>query len=485
MAKTKNITVSLSSPGMSVFHRAGVGGLAASLYALACDLELDWEDGVTIPLGPGTATVHQDHIDLDFGEDTKATLTALSEYSFQIKDGLVYLPGAAKGSPEEVRLGLHRAYTATFLQHPLAKKYLPGATRVIKDPNDEDKTAVCFEDFRGVKGYKHQKDLATGVLAAVKKGSVQLSGIVLPGAAGPWIAQRQKNQSYTPEHALAAFFVMVGTPVWYNGVGTKSFKGGAMLVPAPTDLIKFGRGRHRLTPDTYRGCINGGFGSCALATHLRISSDWREAFGPALVVEFGPVAWDSHQTWPIAVTEVTIVSDDKFVALADVADLLPRDTDLFKFASRNVASGKVWWNSLISFCLETKKGPVFLADAIAMGDDFGYKMSTTLFYLKGTMTPDQQTTIDALQRTWRFATSQLNEAGGWNKVDNKRAEIGRAIRQSHDFSALLGYIAGNFVARYGGYITPKELESISSLTFSSLQTCFFLALTIRSPKKDA
>ena len=489
MAQTKfppGMTVSLSVPGMSRFHRAGVGGLAASLHAIAVtqDPGVQWKEGVAVALGPGKAVVYKQKIDIDFGGDAKSTLETLSGLSFCVKDGLVYLPGAMRGAPKDVLISLHRAYTGTFLQHNKAKKKVKkGEARVVKDPNNEEKILVQFDEIRPLEGYSHQ-EMPRDVIEALEGGHVGLSGILLPGASNPWLADGARTQTYTPELALAAYFVLVGVPAWYNGVGTKAFAGGALLVPSPTDLLKFGKLRHTLTPSTYRDCINGGFGSCALSTHLKVLNDWRDAFGPATVIEFGSVAWDPQQVRPLSVTEVTIAPDDAFVAIAGVADLLPRDTDLFSFASNNVARGRLWWDGLVSHSLQTKKGQVFLVDQLAAGDDFGYKMCETLYHLKGTMTPDQQTTIDALRRTWRGATAQLHEAGGWSKVDNKRAEVGRKVRQTHSLEALLLYVA-DFVLYYEGSITPDEQAAMSSLTLKSLQTCIIFALILRQPKKES
>jgi hypothetical protein len=119
-----HLTMRLFAPGMTLLHRAGLGGLACTLKYIerardsGAVLEEDlpggpWPDG-RLPWDIGERTVT-----LRFGKPEAAGefLKRLFKIAFDIKDGLIYLPGQYTQVPSlAVRSTLQLGLTLTFLQ---------------------------------------------------------------------------------------------------------------------------------------------------------------------------------------------------------------------------------------------------------------------------------------------------------------------------------------------------------------------------------
>jgi hypothetical protein len=137
------LTMRLHAPGMSPLHRAGLGGLAASLR------HIEQAYGQTIrpkqpPGGPWPDpksppwTITPGAIQLRWGEPTAAReyLRRLFAISFGLRDGLIDLPAQYGPTPPplEVRASLQQGLTLTFLQHGKVRKLAKTPTVYQYDP---------------------------------------------------------------------------------------------------------------------------------------------------------------------------------------------------------------------------------------------------------------------------------------------------------------------------------------------------------------
>ena len=87
-----HLTMRLFAPGMSLLHRAGLGGLACTLKAMETEF----------PSGSPPWEIEPQSVTLRFGKPEKAGryLKQLFEFAFDIrKDGLIRLPGQYAGEP--------------------------------------------------------------------------------------------------------------------------------------------------------------------------------------------------------------------------------------------------------------------------------------------------------------------------------------------------------------------------------------------------
>ena len=94
-----HLTIQLFADGMSLLHRAGLGGLACTLKAIERQYENGLLSEAKLPApfdgDKPPWEVTDGSITLHFGKPEKARdyLERLFEFSFQIRDGIIYLPG--------------------------------------------------------------------------------------------------------------------------------------------------------------------------------------------------------------------------------------------------------------------------------------------------------------------------------------------------------------------------------------------------------
>ncbi len=155
-----SLTIRLFDPGMSILHRAGLGGLACTLHYIerAYDMGILLDDD--IPGGPwvdGTPpwSIEPLQVTLDFGEPEKAGeyIHRLFKIAFQVKDGLIYLPAQYLSEPPiSVRAELQKAIQLTFLQHGPSCGSREGA-RILSFEVDD---GIIDIDHQVFSSFKHQ-----------------------------------------------------------------------------------------------------------------------------------------------------------------------------------------------------------------------------------------------------------------------------------------------------------------------------------------
>ena len=265
------LTLKLNAPGMTAMHRAGLGGLAATLRNLSKrrakpDQNREtfehpcWHDEYTWDIRPSEITVdfHKPEWAGDF-------LKWLFEFSFRIdENGMIYLPGQHSETESlkpniapEICARLQSGLTLTFLQH--------GRTRTLSNDETEGAYDVGVKrirfTYKKCEDYSHQtawEDWVKGGKLVLKNHNVrsQLS----PGAVVRHEAFKQSEICQPIELILPLAFAIVGTvalPASNRGMGV-------LIIPYVEDLTVFAVLRPRVTPNSVSKTFISSAGDAAL-----------------------------------------------------------------------------------------------------------------------------------------------------------------------------------------------------------------------------
>ncbi len=385
MAKRKlsgvpaELVIRLGDPGMTPLLRAGLGGLAASLRAalVTSDPRARWPSPV--PVGKGSAVVEPDRITLYWGAaQPQQMLQTLFEAAFRIDKahGLIDLPGVCEVSrplPVGVRLALQQGLKRTFLQGGWSTKKAARATTITFEIDGKPITVTLQRYTR----FAHQRAWG-GVAKALRSGATELAGWAYPGAAQRHIAFAGTRCEYTAAEALSACFSLVGC------LSYRTPAGGALVIPEPSDLVRFAEIRPLLTPKTLPDAYLTGLGDALLAVHLALRMDRASRDRPGVEQAHGVMLrttpWAKQQKSRVATLSPGSVPDE-VLDLYDLAirqlptrivpikrvngddggesDLFPATSALRGFVTENLARGRRWF---VGFATATtsEKRPRFI-----------------------------------------------------------------------------------------------------------------------------
>jgi len=298
IGQTRELRYRLSDHNFTIYHRAALGGLAATVRA--------W--GKNPPLGI-EAEVTRDTVRLAWGEDLtpQEALRRILDASFKLtEDKLIDLPGQGiRAGQDDLRLAIHNGIAGTFLQH---NKMRPGEKepRRIEIKTDDDGTGEFFS-YKAINSYAHQKAQGTGLL--VEKLDGQLPAVasipqsVVPGATGGAI-----DIQGPPEEVILLLFLMVGCPIFLLRPRTYQEKAQyCAVVPDVSDLEAFARSLHRIATtgqgikrfsNTYLGRVVGGAEEAALRFLVDLQAEEvssERSVAGCMAVAMGKVAWDANQ----------------------------------------------------------------------------------------------------------------------------------------------------------------------------------------------
>ncbi len=300
-----SLTLDLHAPGMTLLHRAGLGGLAATLRAMERARRGGRLRDHQMPEGPDLGggypwKVEPLSITLDWGEPAAAGdyLRRLFAFGFGIKDKLIDLPGTYRVElSRAVRAELQAGLLLTFLQHGNVRALNKQPAIDSYDPEGDGTSSVQLQ-FRACHAFRHQKgwnDLTTKGKLTSKP--VRVEGPLLPGAAVRHNAFPTHTKIQEPvERALSLHFAPVGTLSLAASRGT-----GVLLVPEVTDLVAFARARPGLTPSTPRQCRIASSGDAALQAAVRLrmarhaGRGESHGVGALYAMVLAPTAWASQQ----------------------------------------------------------------------------------------------------------------------------------------------------------------------------------------------
>lgn len=385
MAKMKEKTlkerapliIGLSDPGMTPMLRSGIGGLAASIRAIARSTgQAKWPAPVEI--GGANFKVEPRRIAIDWGQrDPANALDELFKRSFLIdRDGLITCAAWSDGKqtlPLALRARLQSAVKRTILQHgtSTSKK---GRLLTRAEEIDGQSLSVQYQPYAR---YAHQ-DAAKDVVVALSGRGVKLAGWAHPGATARHEAFLGYTKcEYSASQALAGCFALAGS------VSFEASRGGAgvLVILVPSDLVAFAKTRPLVTPHQVSDAVIGGVGDAVLLVQARLHArDLRDEPGvsetAAILLKATP--WASQQKSRVAVITVKNVSTETLVTYEDVVRTLPSrvrqaggdDSDddasffvttsaLRSFVASNLALGRRWYDG---FAVERtpEKKPRFL-----------------------------------------------------------------------------------------------------------------------------
>lgn len=298
-----HLTMHLFAPGMSLMHRAGLGGLACTLRAM----EAEFPDGNY----PWDVQPHA--ITLRFGkpENARDYLKRLFEFAFHINaDGLISLPGQYEREPSAAVLAdLQAGLTLTFLQHGKVRTLAKDPVVTNYAPEGDDLPSVTVQycmcaDFKHQNGWEKLIE-RTGVMT---RKPLSFKGPICPGAV-------VRHGKFTADTIMKSPLDMV-LPLYFALVGCLSLpvnRGVAvLLIPEVENLQEFAYDRPSMTPNTARDCQIGNAADAALQAQIRVRSRHTAkslAVPGCYAMTFQPTAWASQQKSRVATIHVPPGSD--------------------------------------------------------------------------------------------------------------------------------------------------------------------------------
>ncbi|AUX38431.1 MULTISPECIES: type I-MYXAN CRISPR-associated Cas8a1/Cmx1 [Sorangium] len=301
----RELSYRLTNPNYTVYHRAALGGLAATVLA--------WRAKRGSAPAEIEHDVQRDSVRLAWGDDLpdQEALQRILGASFRLtKDKLIDLVGQAVAEANvELRLSIHNGLCATFLQHPKMRPSEKEPRRVeIRSVDDE---ARGMFTYKAITSYAHQKAQGTGLLEPAKKGSSAgafPAVATIPQSVVPGAMTGMQPLETAPEEAILLLYLMVGSVVFLLRPRTYKEKMQAcVVVPDVSDLVAFARAmravagvdveRPRLSGG-YLGRIAGGAEEAALRLLIDLTADDlrdRPAVAGLHVIAMGKVAWDKNQ----------------------------------------------------------------------------------------------------------------------------------------------------------------------------------------------
>lgn len=293
----KELTYRLSNPNYTVYHRAALGGLAATIRA--------W--GTNPPEGI-TAAVTRSHVRLAWSDQMtdQEALRRILDASFKLTaDKLVDLPGQGiKAGQDDLRLAIHNGITGTFLQHP---KMRPGEKEPWRFELKTDDDVSEIFTYKAINSYAHQKAQGTELLGKKYKDSFPPIASV-PQSVVPGAMSGALDLQAPAEDVMLLLFLMVGCAIFLLRPRTYREKAQyCVIVPDVVDLELFARDLHRITAtgpgikrfsNSYLGRVVGGAEEAALRFLIDLQAEEitsERSVAGCLVVAMGKVAWDKNQ----------------------------------------------------------------------------------------------------------------------------------------------------------------------------------------------
>jgi CRISPR-associated protein Cas8a1/Csx13 len=294
----RELSYRLSNPNFTIYHRAALGGLAATVRA--------W--GKNSPEGI-EAEVTRDGVRLSWNDSLTAqeALRRILAASFKLaEDKLIDLPGQGiRAGQDDLRLAIHNGIAGTFLQH---NKMRPGEKepRRFELKTADEETGEIFT-YKAINSYAHQKAQGTGLLDEKHKGNLpQFASIpqsIVPGAmSGALELQAPANE------VILLLFLMVGCAIFLLRPRTYQEKAQyCVVVPDVADLEVFARSLQRITAtghgvkrfsNSYLGRVVGGAEEAALRFLIDLQAEdisSERSIRGCLAVAMGKVAWDANQ----------------------------------------------------------------------------------------------------------------------------------------------------------------------------------------------
>jgi CRISPR-associated protein Cas8a1/Csx13 len=297
------LTYRLSDPNYTIYHRAALGGLAATIKA--------WGNSPPVGILP---KLEQDSVTIEkTGEMTdQEALKSILDASFKLtEDKLIDLPGQFIGEgADDLRISIHESLCLTFLQH---NKMRPGEKEARKfSLRLADSEENHLLTYKAINIFAHQKAQGTGLLDDTKKKSADGGGLpdiaTIPQSMIPGAMTGKKSLQAPVEEVILLLFLMVGCVTFLLRPRTYKEKAQAcIVVPDIIDLKKFALAMERISSKSqdferftrnYLGRVVGGAEEAALSFLLDMTAQDLErerSIKGCQAIAMGKVAWDKNQ----------------------------------------------------------------------------------------------------------------------------------------------------------------------------------------------
>lgn len=351
------LVVGIHDPGMSPMLRTGLGGLAASLRAIARSRgEKRWP--VEVTLGGASFEVQRQRVVIDWHDsDPAKALEELFRHSFLVdRDGIMscaawydgrHVPSLA------VRARLQSALKGTFLHHGKFTE-IRGSPIQRTDEIDDVRVTVEYQPYAS---FKHQR-AHLDVAKAVRSGSVSLASWVYPGAVQRHVAYADTKCEYTAGQALAGCFAIAGSV----SLNASRGGGGILVMLVPDDLIQFAKSRPTVTPMSVTDAVIAGVGDAVLLVESLLrarAAEERPGVAKAMSVLMRATPWETHRKLRVAVIEGNVS--------ADVLDTYETAARELKAKVRTRADDDEEQDDAGGFFVTTSALRAFIADNLAVG----------------------------------------------------------------------------------------------------------------------
>lgn len=303
----------LSDPGYTIYHRAALGGLAATIRAWQ-DEENDYD-----PPEDVKARLTSDIVELSWPDalSGREVVSRILAASFKLTDDkLIDLPGHnIREDKRGLRLAIHNGIVGTFLQHnkmrpaPVDPQTGKGEkrARVMKIATVDGEEELFT--YRAVNSYAHQKAQGTGLLdGKLKKQNDNSLLATIPQSIVPGASAGAVELQASPKEVLLLLFLMVGSAVFLLRPRTYKEKAQSCLaVPDVFDLVVFAKALRNIATagqsfkrftNSYLGRVVGGAEEAALRFLIDLQAEDVTLEGGVkgcLAVAMGKVSWDNQQ----------------------------------------------------------------------------------------------------------------------------------------------------------------------------------------------
>lgn len=296
----KELIYKLSNPGYTIYHRAALGGLAATIQA--------W--GGSNPEGIETE-LHDNYVRIVWGDELsdQEALRRILDKSFKLnEEKLIVLPGqGVRADQDTLLLAIHNGLYRTFLQHNKMRATEKGV-RHIEIRSYDDEVGQQFT-YKAVKSYSHQKAQGTDLLNEKLKGEWP-DKAKIPQSVIPGITSGAYEIDASPDEAVVLMFLMVGCSIFLLRPRTSKDRAQyCVVVPdvinlrsyafAILNIISSGPAFNRFN-NNYLNRIVGGAEEAALRFLIDLKANDLQALNePAIIgclaIAMGRVAWDKNQ----------------------------------------------------------------------------------------------------------------------------------------------------------------------------------------------
>jgi len=502
------LTYRLSNPNYTIYHRAALGGLAATIKA--------WgkapPEGIIPKLEQESVTIEKS------GElSDKDAIKRILNASFKLtEDKLIDLPGQfiTEGN-DDLRICIHEGLCLTFLQH---NKMRPGEKEPRKFAFSEaDSEENHFLTYKAINSFAHQKAQGTGLFNESKKaadnGNLPNTAMI-PQSVIPGAMTGKKSLQAPVEEAILLLFLMVGSAVFLLRPRTYKEKAQAcIIVPDIIDLKKFALAMERISSKTqtferftnnYLGRVVGGAEEAALSFLLDMTAQDLErerSIKGCQAIAMGKVAWDKNQinrSMSIKIggdyEEIGVfraakqyLGKSKFIKMKDGKSFSVPDNPLPEMIAANLAARQHWCNHF--------------KELVAKKEDF-----RNLLFRKGGLhqvakaikDTDDIAIIRAFHKAWQITLAQIYGRADKSHLDSNRLIEVRQEKMRNEILRLrTSDAAANWFLKFcadatkGGSLAPmrEDAELIRAFIFNRrnfdrLQNLFLFALVSYESDKN-